>query len=74
MLFLDPADLFWAVRPRGVSSLMAKLTTAARKKLPKSDFADKGARKYPIPDAAHATGCLVEEFGKTGARRCCCGG
>ena len=32
---------------------MPKLTTAARKKLPKSDFVEKSARKYPIPDAAH---------------------
>jgi len=28
---------------------MAKLTAAARKKLPKSSFVEKGARKYPIP-------------------------
>jgi hypothetical protein len=35
---------------------MAKLTAAARKRLPKSSFVEKGARKYPIPDAAHARG------------------
>lgn len=32
---------------------MAKLTTAARKKLPASDFALPGGR-YPIEDKAHA--------------------
>jgi len=44
---------------------MAKLTTAARKKLPKSDFVEKGARKYPIPDAAHARDALARSSGKT---------
>ena len=43
---------------------MAKLTTAARKKLPKSDFAEKGTRKYPIPDAAHARDALARSSGK----------
>jgi len=43
---------------------MAKLTTAARKKLPKSDFVEKGARKYPIPDAAHARDALARSSGK----------
>lgn len=33
---------------------MAKLTTKARKALPKSDFAMPGSRKYPVPDAKHA--------------------
>ena len=32
---------------------MAKLTTKARKALPKSDFAGP-ARTYPVPDKAHA--------------------
>lgn len=32
---------------------MAKLTTRARKKLPKSDFALPGGR-YPVEDKAHA--------------------
>jgi hypothetical protein len=45
-------------------SIMAKLTTAARKKLPKSDFVEKGARKYPIPDAAHARDALARSSGK----------
>lgn len=32
---------------------MAKLTTKARKALPKADFAGPG-RSYPVPDKAHA--------------------
>jgi hypothetical protein len=32
---------------------MAKLTTAARKALPKSVFAGPG-RSYPVPDRSHA--------------------
>lgn len=33
---------------------MAKLTTKARKKLPKSDFGEPGKRAYPMPDKSHA--------------------
>jgi hypothetical protein len=33
---------------------MTKLTTQARKKLPKAKFAEPGKRAYPIPDKAHA--------------------
>jgi hypothetical protein len=43
---------------------MAKLTTAARKKLSKSDFVEKSTRKYPIPDAAHARDALARSSGK----------
>jgi hypothetical protein len=43
---------------------MAKLTAAARKKLPKSDFVEKGEKKYPIPDAAHARDALARSSGK----------
>jgi hypothetical protein len=43
---------------------MAKLTTAARKKLPKSDFVEKSTRKYPIPDVAHARDALARSSGK----------
>jgi len=43
---------------------MAKLTGASRKRLPKSDFVEKGARKYPIPDAAHARDALARSSGK----------
>jgi hypothetical protein len=52
------------VIPRGESSIVPKLTTAARKKLPKSDFVEKSARKYPIPDAAHARDALARSSGK----------
>jgi hypothetical protein len=45
-------------------SIMAKLTTAARKKLPKSDFVEKSTRKYPIHDAAHARDALARSSGK----------
>lgn len=33
---------------------MAKLTTKARKKLPKSKFGLPGSRAYPVEDKAHA--------------------
>lgn len=33
---------------------MSKLTTKARKALPKSEFALPGERKYPVNDKAHA--------------------
>ncbi len=33
---------------------MAKLTTKARNKLPKSSFGEPGKRAYPMPDKAHA--------------------
>lgn len=33
---------------------MAKLTAAKRKKIPKSEFALPGERKYPVNDASHA--------------------
>lgn len=33
---------------------MAKLNAKARKALPKSEFGEPGARKYPMPDASHA--------------------
>lgn len=51
---------------------MARLTSGARKSLPKSDFAVPSARSkgggkggYPIPDASHARNALsrVGEFG-----------
>jgi hypothetical protein len=34
------------------------------KKLPKSDFVEKGTRKYPIHDAAHARDALARSSGK----------
>jgi hypothetical protein len=33
---------------------MAKLSTAAKKKEPSTDFGLPKERKYPMPDAAHA--------------------
>lgn len=33
---------------------MAKLTTKARKALPKSEFGLPGAKAYPMPDKTHA--------------------
>jgi uncharacterized protein DUF6582 len=43
---------------------MPKLTAATRKKISKSDFADKANRKYPIEDAAHARDALARSSGK----------
>ena len=33
---------------------MSKLTTAARKAMPKSEFGLPGKRAYPMPDKSHA--------------------
>lgn len=33
---------------------MTKLTTKARKAIPKSEFGMPGERKFPMPDRAHA--------------------
>jgi len=33
---------------------MAKLTTAARKKMPKKEFGEPGKKAYPMPDKSHA--------------------
>jgi hypothetical protein len=33
---------------------MAKLSTKARKAIPKSEFGLPGSNKYPMPDRAHA--------------------
>ena len=33
---------------------MAKLTAAARKKIPASKFGEPGRRAYPMPDRSHA--------------------
>jgi hypothetical protein len=33
---------------------MSKLTTKARKSLPKSEFGEPGKRAYPMPDKSHA--------------------
>jgi hypothetical protein len=46
---------------------MAKLTAAARKKLPASDFAEPGKRGYPVNDPSHARNALarVSQFGSS---------
>jgi len=38
---------------------MGLLSTAARKRLPKSSFGMPGQRKYPMPDASHARNALA---------------
>lgn len=43
---------------------MAKLTAAARKKIPGKDFAGPG-RSYPIEDASHARNALARASGKS---------
>ena len=37
---------------------MAKLGYQKRKKMPKSEFAEPGKRKYPVEDPAHARNAL----------------
>jgi len=46
---------------------MAKLTSAERKQLPSSDFAEPKERKYPMEDRAHAQNALsrVSQFGSS---------
>lgn len=51
---------------------MAKLTTKARKSLPKSDFGEPGKRAYPMPDRSHAANAKarasqMEKAGKLSA-------
>lgn len=54
---------------------MAKLSTAARKELPTTSFAEPDKKKYPIENEAHAKNALsrVSQFGtpaeKTKVRR-----
>ncbi len=38
---------------------MARLTSQARRKLPKSDFVFPKERAYPIPDKSHARNALA---------------
>ncbi len=46
---------------------MAKLTSAERKQLPSSDFAEPKERKYPENDRSHAQNALsrVSRFGSS---------
>ena len=47
---------------------MAKLTTAARKALPKGDFAGPG-RSYPVEDESHAANAKARASGAVSAGR-----
>ena len=38
---------------------MAKLTSKERNRIPSSEFAEPGSRKYPIEDPAHARNALA---------------
>lgn len=44
---------------------MTKLTSQARKKIPKSSFAVPGQRAYPIENASHARNALARASGKS---------
>jgi len=50
---------------------MAKLTSAQRNALPRSDFAQPSKRKYPINDRSHARNALarVSQHGTADAKR-----
>lgn len=46
---------------------MTKLTTKARKAIPKSEFGEPGKRAYPMPDRSHAGNAKArasEEYNK----------
>jgi hypothetical protein len=46
---------------------MAKLTSKARKELPKTSFVFPATRKFPLPDASHARNALSRAGAKGGA-------
>jgi len=50
---------------------MASLSSKARKRLKKTQFAEPGKRKYPIPDRAHAANALsrVAQFGSPAEKK-----
>jgi hypothetical protein len=50
---------------------MAKLSAAARKRIPKSQFAEPAKRAYPIPDESHARNALarVSQHGSPSEKR-----
>src|SRR6185369_13966184 len=55
----------WSVLRSGLEEdHMAKLTTKARKKLPKKDFALPATKDYPIEDKNHARAALSRSSGK----------
>jgi len=43
---------------------MAKLTSKARAKIPKKEFALPAEKKYPIEDISHARNALARSSGK----------
>jgi hypothetical protein len=47
----------------------AKLTSEARKHLPKGDFVFPGAKRYPIEDESHARNALARSSGKSDEAR-----
>ena len=48
---------------------MAKISSKARGQMPKSEFAEPGARKFPIPDASHARNALARVANKPPAEK-----
>ncbi|MDE2100356.1 MAG: hypothetical protein KGL39_24100 [Patescibacteria group bacterium] len=48
---------------------MAKLSSAARKKLPRGDFGEPGKRAYPMPDKSHARNAKARASQAVGAGR-----
>lgn len=50
---------------------MARLTSGKRNSLSKSQFAEPGKRKYPIPDKSHARNALsrVSQFGSASEKK-----
>jgi hypothetical protein len=48
---------------------MAKLTTKARKALPKSEFGEPAKRAYPMPDRSHAANAKARASQQVNAGR-----
>jgi hypothetical protein len=48
---------------------MAKLTTEARKALPKSEFGEPAKRAYPMPDRSHAANAKARASQQVNAGR-----
>jgi hypothetical protein len=48
---------------------MGKLTTKARKALPKSEFGEPGKRAYPMPDKSHAANAKARASQQVNAGR-----
>ncbi len=54
---------------RILTRCLCEVSTARRKKLPKSAFALPGSRRYPIMDRKHAANALARSSGKPEAPR-----